>query len=58
MMSAPEDRDLVSFIVNNVDPFNPPVKSVNRAWTNIVNIEQEWGKKNILTKEPYFLWMK
>lgn len=58
MLSPYEDRDLVTFVVNNMDPLNPAVKRVKRAWISIVKIDQEWGKKNILAKEPYFLWVK
>lgn len=52
MFSPPEDRVLVPFIVNNVDPLNSAVKIVKRAWTSIFKIDQEWGKNNILSKEP------
>lgn len=58
MLSLPEDRDLVPFIVNNVGPLNSAMKIVKRAWTCIVIIYQEWGKKKILAKEPYFMWVK
>lgn len=52
MLSPPEHRDIMPFIVNNVDPLNSGVKRVKRAWESIVRIDQEWGKKNILAKEP------
>lgn len=58
MLSPPKDRDLVPFTVNNMDPLNSAVKIGKRAWTSIVWIDQEWGKKNILAKEPYFVWVK
>ncbi|XP_050908895.1 uncharacterized protein LOC127122635 [Lathyrus oleraceus] len=58
MLSPPEDQDLIPFIINTVDPLDLTVKRVRKDWTNIIRIDQEWGKKNILAKEPYFIWVK
>lgn len=58
MLSPPEDRDLVPFIVNTMNPLNSTMKRVKIAWTNIFRIDQEWGKKNILANEPYFVWLR
>ena len=46
------------FIINDVDPLNPAVRKVERAWTTIVRIDQEWGKKNVIAKEPYIVWVR
>lgn len=45
MVSPPEDRNLLSFVINNTYPPNPAVRRLARAWTNIFIINQEWGKK-------------
>ncbi|XP_050895337.1 uncharacterized protein LOC127101956 [Lathyrus oleraceus] len=58
ILSPPEERDFIPFVVNTVDPLNSNMKRVQKAWINIVCIDQEWGKKNILAKEPYFVWVK
>lgn len=58
MVSPPEDEDLMPFIINDVDPLNPVVRKVRRAGTRIIKIDQEWGKKNVISKEPYNLWVK
>lgn len=58
MLSPPEYRDLIPFVINNMDPLNSAVKRMKKSWTSIVLIDQEWGKKNILAKEPYFVWVK
>lgn len=34
------------------------MKRVARTSTSIIWIDQEWGKKNILAKEPYFVLLK
>lgn len=58
MVSPPGDKDLVPCIINDVDPFNPAVRRVRRAWTKIIRIGQEWGKKNVISKEPYIQWVR
>lgn len=58
IISPPEDKDVVSFIINDVDPLNPAVRKVRRAWMKIVRIGQEWGKKNDIAKEPYTHWAR
>ena len=40
-----------------MDPLDSNVKRVRKAWTSIVRIDHEWGKKNILAKEPYYVWV-
>ncbi|KAI5391851.1 hypothetical protein KIW84_076589 [Lathyrus oleraceus] len=47
-----------NYDLEDKDPLNPTVKRVNRAWISIVRINQECGKKNILAKKPYILWVK
>lgn len=56
MISPLKDKNLVPFIINDVDPLNPAVREVRRAWKKIVRIGQEWGKKNVIAKEPYVQW--
>lgn len=58
MLKSPKDRDLVPFIINIVDALNSTVKRVKKSWTCMIRIDQEWEKKNILAKEPYFMWVK
>jgi hypothetical protein len=58
MTSPPEERDFIPFVINTVDPLDSNVKRVRKAWTSIVRISHEWGKKNILAKEPYYVWVK
>lgn len=58
MLSPREGRDFIPFIINTVDPLDSNMNKVRRAWTSIIWIDQEWGKKNILSKEPYFVWVK
>ncbi|XP_050915690.1 uncharacterized protein LOC127130768 [Lathyrus oleraceus] len=58
IFSPPEEKDFIPFIVSTVDPLDSNVKKMRKARPNIVRIDQEWGKKNILAKEPYFVWVK
>ncbi|XP_050895230.1 uncharacterized protein LOC127101830 [Lathyrus oleraceus] len=53
MNGPPEDKDLVPFVINNIDPLNPIVRKVRKAWTKIVRSGSELGKKNVIAKEPY-----
>lgn len=56
MTNTPEERDFISFVINTVDPLDSNVKRVRKYWTSIIRFDQEWGKKNILAKEPYYVW--
>ncbi|XP_050893147.1 uncharacterized protein LOC127098561 [Lathyrus oleraceus] len=58
MTSPPEERDFIPFVINTMDPLDSNVKRVRKSWTSIVRIDNEWGKKNILAKEPYYVWVK
>lgn len=53
MNGPPRDEDLVPFVINSVDPFNPVVRKVRKAWTKIVRSGPEHGKKNVIAKELY-----
>lgn len=58
MVSPPEDKDLMPFIINDMDSLNQTVRRVRRVWTRIIRIDQEQGKKNVVVKEPFILWVK
>lgn len=53
MNGPPEDKDLVPFVINDINPTNPIVRRVRKAWTKIIKSGPDIGKKNIISKEPY-----
>lgn len=58
MNISPRDEDLVPFVINRVDPLNPAVRKVRKAWTKIVWSGPELGKKNVIANKPYVKWAK
>ena len=51
MNGPPRDEDLVPFVINSVDPPNPAVRKVRKAWTKVIRSGPELGKKNVIAKE-------
>lgn len=53
MNNSPKDKDLVSFVINDINPINPAVRKVRKVWTKIIRNGLELGKNNVIAKKPY-----
>lgn len=53
-MNGPsKDKDLVPFVINDVNPTNLVMRRVRKAWTKIIRSSPDIGRKNIISREPY-----
>ncbi|XP_050878157.1 uncharacterized protein LOC127081975 [Lathyrus oleraceus] len=51
-------NDLQPFVLSDIQASNPDVRAVRKAWLKVVRKGKEFGKRNILAKEPYTQWVK
>ncbi|KAI5382609.1 hypothetical protein KIW84_070157 [Lathyrus oleraceus] len=58
MDGPPDAKDLQPFVLSNIQASNPDVRAVRKAWLKVVRMGKEFGKRNILAKEPYTQWVK
>ncbi|XP_050877928.1 uncharacterized protein LOC127081751 [Lathyrus oleraceus] len=58
MDGPPDAKDLQPFVLSDIQASNPDVRAVRKAWLKVVRMGKEFGKRNILAKEPYTQWMK
>lgn len=45
-------------MLSDIQASNPDVRVVRKAWLKVVRMGKEFGKRNILAKEPYTQWVK
>ncbi|KAI5437054.1 hypothetical protein KIW84_023248 [Lathyrus oleraceus] len=58
MDGPPDANDLQPFVLSDIQASNPDVRAVRKAWLKVVRKGKEFGKRNILAKEPYIQWVK
>jgi len=58
MDGPPDAKDLQPFVLSDIQASNPDVRAVRKAWLKVVRMGKEFGKRNILAKEPYTQWVK
>jgi hypothetical protein len=58
MDGPPEAKDLQPFMLFDIEASNPDVRAVRKAWLKVVRKGKEFGKRNLLAKEPYTRWVK
>ncbi|XP_050877557.1 uncharacterized protein LOC127081333 [Lathyrus oleraceus] len=58
MNGPPNVEALEPFILHDIDTNNPIVKKIKESWKTIVRRGKEFGKRNVLVKEPYTCWVR
>lgn len=58
MNGPPKAEALEPFILHDIDADNPIVKKIKKSWKIIVRRGKEFGKRNVLVKEPYTRWVR
>ncbi|XP_050889059.1 uncharacterized protein LOC127094244 [Lathyrus oleraceus] len=58
MSGPPKSEALEPFILHDIDADNPIVKKIKKSWKTIVRRGKEFGKRNVLVKEPYTRWLR
>ncbi|XP_050889582.1 uncharacterized protein LOC127094852 [Lathyrus oleraceus] len=58
MNKPPKAEALEPFILHDIDANNPIVKKIKKSWKTIVRRGKEFGKRNVLVKEPYTRWVR
>ncbi|XP_050889328.1 uncharacterized protein LOC127094546 [Lathyrus oleraceus] len=58
MDGPPDAKDLHPFMLFDIQASNPDVRAIRKAWLKVVRKGKEFGKRNLLVKEPYTRWVK
>lgn len=58
MNGPPEDKDIMPFVINDINITNLAMRKVRKAWTKIIRSGPNIGRKNIIAREPYIQWVK
>ncbi|XP_050895549.1 uncharacterized protein LOC127102189 [Lathyrus oleraceus] len=58
MEGPPDAKDLQPFVLFDIQASNPDVRAIRKDWLKVVRKGKEFGKRNLLAKEPYTRWVK